>query len=184
MPKRTLPPLERFWPKVNKNGPVPPHAPELGPCWLWLGYCRDGRYPWMRYEGRPVAAYRVAYILLVGPIPDGLQLDHLCRVVSCVNPRHLEPVTQQENVRRQWAANPLSPTCPKGHLFDPENTGYDRGTRFCRKCSRINAERYRKSLPERLCEFCGHAYKPGDSRTRFCSSRCARQAQLRHKLPA
>jgi hypothetical protein len=175
MSKRASPPLERFWPKVDKNGPVPSHAPELGPCWLWLGYRRDGRYPWMSYAGRPTAAYRVAYMLLVGPIPDGLHLDHLCRVVFCVNPAHLEPVTQQENNRRQAAA---ITHCPQGHEYTPENTGYDRGSRYCRICSRLNAARVRRSIPQRLCEHCGQSYKPGDYRQRFCSKTCSRQAQL------
>ena len=170
MPKRPLPPLERFWRKVNQNGPVPGHAPGLGQCWLWLGYRRDGRYPWMNYDGRPLAAYRVAYIELVGPIPPGLQLDHLCRVPSCVNPAHLEPVTQQENIRRQFAT---ITHCPRGHEYTPENTGNDRGGRYCRVCSRINAARGRRSIPERHCETCGKPYKPGDYRQRFCGQSCA-----------
>lgn len=180
MPKRVSPVEDRFWPKVDKDGPVPSYAPDLGPCWLWLGYCRDGRYPWMYYEGRPMAAYRVAYILFVGPIPDGLQLDHLCRVASCVNPDHLEPVTQQENIRRQFAA---ITHCPQGHEYTPENTGYSGGGRHCRICSRAFAARTRKSIPERSCEHCGTSYKPGDYRQRFCSRVCSRQAQLlRQKL--
>jgi HNH endonuclease len=173
------PPAERFWEEVNKNGPVPAHRPELGPCWLWLAYCRDGRYPWMYYEGHPLAAYRVAYILLVGPIPEGLQLDHLCRVTSCVNPAHLEPVTQQENIRRQMEA---ITHCPQGHKYTPENTGYSRGAgrnyKYCRICSRVNAARTRRSISERLCEHCGQPYKPGDYRQRFCGRICSRQAQL------
>jgi len=186
MPKRSLPVAERFWPRVDKNGPVPSHAPELGPCWIWTGYRRNGRYPWMYYAGRPVAAYRVAYILLVGPIPEGLQIDHLCRVVFCVNPVHLEPVTQKENIRRQIAA---ITHCAQGHPYDAENTAYANPTgriryRYCRICTRANASRYRKSLANRLCEFCGRSFKPGDTRTRFCGNKCARQAQLRRKLPA
>lgn len=182
MPKRVLPVAERFWPKVNKNGPVPEHRPDLGPCWPWLGYCRDGRYPWMHYEGRPLAAYRVAYILLVGPIPEGLQLDHLCRVASCVNPSHLEPVTQQENIRRQLEA---ITHCPSGHAYTAENTGHSTGGRYCRICSRANAARVARSIPERPCEHCGQPYKPGDYRQRFCGNKCGRQAQLlRRKLPA
>lgn len=181
MPKRSLPAIERFWPKVNKNGPVPAHRPELGPCWLWLAYCRDGRYPWMYYEGRPMAAYRVGYIHLVGPIPEGMQLDHLCRVPSCVNPAHLEPVTQQENIRRQGAA---VTECPKGHPYTAANTGRaTNGTRYCRACSRVNADRVRKSIAQRTCEHCRQPYKPNDYRQRFCSRVCSRQAQLlRQKL--
>jgi hypothetical protein len=130
----------------------------------------------MYFEGRPLAAYRVAYILLVGPIPEGLQLDHLCRVASCVNPAHLEPVTQQENIRRQLAA---ITHCPKGHEYTPENTGHDRhGGRYCRICSRLNANRTRRNWPHRQCEHCGQSYKPSRWNQRFCSKRCGRQAQL------
>ena len=181
--RRSLPVEDRFWPKVDKHGPAPSYAPHLGPCWLWLGYCRDGRYPWMYYEGRSMAAYRVAYILFVGPIPAGLHLDHLCRVASCVNPAHLEPVTQQENNRRAGAA---ITHCPQGHEYTTENTGYARNgtTRFCRICSRINAMRYRKSWPERHCDLCWEPYKPSRYDQRFCSKVCSRKAQLlRHKLP-
>ena len=177
--RRSLPPAERFWPKVDKNGPVPPHRPELGPCWLWTAYCRDGRYPWMHYEGRPLAAYRVAYILFIGPIPEGLHLDHLCRVPSCVNPAHLEPVTQQENNRREFAA---ITHCPQGHEYTPENSGYTCSGkyrfRYCRICSRVKAARGRRSIAQRICEHCGQLYKPGDYRQRFCGRVCSRQAQL------
>jgi hypothetical protein len=102
-------------------------------CWMWLasrnkdGYGRStsseasrGRY-----------AHRVIYELLVGPIPEGLTLDHLCRVTSCVNPAHLEPVTWIKNVRRR----PLKTHCPQGHWLEGDNlvvqTG---GIRRCRIC--------------------------------------------------
>jgi hypothetical protein len=95
----------RFWVKVNKNGPVPEHRPELGPCWLWTG----GTYPsgygefWLKSAGRPIPAHHFAYKLLVGPIPEGLEPDHLCYVRPCVRALgHLEPVTRAENSRRGW----------------------------------------------------------------------------------
>src|ERR1019366_4519713 len=68
-------------------------------CWLWTGGLNRGGYG--QFMTPPcTVAHRVAYELFVGPIPEGLQLDHLCRVRSCVNPQHLEPVSQQENIRR------------------------------------------------------------------------------------
>ncbi len=85
---------ERFWAKVDRSGP--------GGCWLWTASTREG-YGYFglgrRDEGM-VDAHRFAYELLVGPIPAGLEIDHLCRVRRCVNPPHLEAVTSAENKRR------------------------------------------------------------------------------------
>lgn len=94
----------RFWDKVDKAGAVPAHLPESGPCWFWTGTRSDEGYGSVRWEGPMLKAHRVAYELLVGPIPEGLEIDHLCRVTSCVNPAHLEPVTPAVNVARRWEA--------------------------------------------------------------------------------
>lgn len=77
-------------------------------CWPWLGYMnRKGGYGFLKVkrDGKPATAYahRAVYELIVGPIPDGLQIDHLCGIRSCCNPLHLEPVTQSENMRRAHA---------------------------------------------------------------------------------
>jgi hypothetical protein len=161
--------MVRILEKVNTNGPIPPHAPELGPCWLWTRPYRI--YPMLHYHGQPVNAHRVAYIETTGPIPDGLHLDHLCRVTSCVNPAHLEPVTQAENNRRQKAA---ITQCPQGHPYDADNTGYTSDQRrYCKECNRQHVDRYRRSLPERPCQNCGRSFKPGDNRTKTCSRSCA-----------
>lgn len=73
-------------------------------CWLWTGTIAPNGYGYFAIKGRSQQAHRVAYELLVGPIPDGLDLDHLCRVRACVNPDHLEPVTRSENNRRGFEA--------------------------------------------------------------------------------
>src|SRR5687768_9248591 len=116
----------------------------LGPdeCWEWPGF-RDrdgyGRLYWPTINTR--AAHRVAYELFVGPIPEGLQLDHLCRNRACVNPRHLEPVTQAENARRGAIAQKTH--CANGHPFDGDNTYWrSSGHRTCRACNRENVRKY------------------------------------------
>lgn len=96
-----------FWRKVNKDGPVPEYRPDLGPCWIWTGATDDAGYgrSTTGSKGRTGLAHRIAFELLIGPIPEHLpHIDHLCRVTSCVNPAHLEPVTQAENNRRERAA--------------------------------------------------------------------------------
>jgi HNH endonuclease len=88
----------RFFRKVQYDG-------ETG-CWLWQGALHSAGYGFLSVGGRNQLAHRVAYRLFVGPIPDGLELDHLCRVKHCVNPAHLEPVTTAENLRRGREARP------------------------------------------------------------------------------
>lgn len=86
-------PAERFWTYVDKAGP--------GNCWLWTGRLERNGYARFRHDGQRSGAHRYAYELEVGPIPDGLTIDHLCRVRHCVNPMHLEPVSGRENTRRR-----------------------------------------------------------------------------------
>jgi len=132
-----------FWARVDRNGPTPDYAPSLGPCWLWTGSLNRLGYGNGRYDGRTMSAHRAAYTLLVGPIPKGMQLDHLCRVRRCVNPAHLEPVTQSTNMLR---ARSLITHCPQGHPYDEVNTYWHRGRRNCRACRNVRwMNWYRKS---------------------------------------
>lgn len=86
--------LERFWSYVDRS------KTEDG-CWLWNGHRESNGYGRFRHDGRRSGAHRFAYEAEVGPIPDGLTIDHLCRVRHCVNPAHLEAVTSRENTRRR-----------------------------------------------------------------------------------
>jgi len=130
---------DRLWSKVGRDGPVPPHAPRLGPCWPWTGWVDGEGYGHMKVEGRQRIVHRFAYELLVGPIPDGLTIDHLCRNRACCNPAHMEPVTHAENRRR---ATPFKTHCKHGHEYTPENTVIAHGRRECRTCRREATRRY------------------------------------------
>lgn len=123
-----VPASDRFWPKVAKGGP--------GECWEWTASVRgSGSYGQFRIGKRQVFAHRVAYELEIGPIPDGLVIDHLCRNHLCVNPAHLEPVTGQENVLRGQsppAQSARATHCKRGHEYtDKLNAS---GSRYCRVC--------------------------------------------------
>ena len=116
-------------------------------CWHWTG-SRDGAgYGRLSDPLRPksgsMGAHRLSYEMFVGPIPEGLHIDHLCRVPRCVNPEHLEPVTQRENTLRgigQGALNARKTHCHRGHEYTPENTYHNRSGlwRHCKTCFFIN----------------------------------------------
>ena len=120
---------DRFWGKVDKNGPTG--------CWLWTASITRSGYGHFRIGSKLHPAHRVAYELSIGQIPEGLQLDHLCRVRRCVNPKHLEPVTNQENCLRGDNAQRRKTHCPKGHPYDVKNTIHKKDNRrICRTCTR------------------------------------------------
>lgn len=122
--KATL--AERFWAKVDKTEG----------CWNWTA-SRQARasYGQINVGGRPMLAHRVAWELERGPVPAGMQLDHLCRNRACVNPAHLEPVTLRVNVLRgvgPTAVNAAKTECKRGHTLD--DAYVYKGMRFCRTC--------------------------------------------------
>lgn len=133
---------ERFWAKVNRDGPIPEFAPHLGPCWLWTASLFASGHPQFHFYGKNGRAHRYAYLTWVGPIPAGKELDHLCHVRHCVRPSHLEAVTRLENIlrgdlpgilRARFAAQTH---CKNGHEFTPENTYVCKeGRRHCTTCS-------------------------------------------------
>jgi hypothetical protein len=129
---------DRFWAKVDRRSP--------DECWLWLASLKPSGYGQFRLNGKTAYGHRVAYELLIGPIPAGLSLDHLCRNTACVNPSHLEPVTHQENMSRGFFG--AKTHCPKGHEYTEENTRVTGGIRPGRKCRTCDREwvRVRKGV--------------------------------------
>lgn len=130
---------ENMWAYVDKNGPIPAHRPDLGSCWLWTRCLSRAGYGQIRLHGATQYTHRWAYTQLVGPIPEGLELDHLCRNFACMNPSHLEAVTHKENmVRAQQKI-----VCCRGHTYDQANTWMSRyGHRQCKACNRERHLRY------------------------------------------
>jgi hypothetical protein len=108
-------------------------------CWIWIGHSdANGGYGLLNINnGKPAWAHRLSYELHVGPIPKGLVIDHLCRQRNCVNWRHLEPVTNAENLRRARLTH-----CKRGHEKTPENCAGER--RQCRACLKLRRKKKRR----------------------------------------
>lgn len=143
-----IPPAIRFWLLVNKAGPIPEYRPDLGPCWIWRGRLNgSGSGYGVFWNGkRLMSASRWAYENAHGPLPDGLEPDHLCRVRDCVNPAHLEAVTHRENMLRGEtvaAANAAKTHCPQGHPYAGDNLGRETRNRRCLTCKREHMRRVR-----------------------------------------
>lgn len=154
-------PGRHFWAKVK---------PTENSCWEWQAVLNNNGYGRIRVKPRLLMAHRVAYEAMVGPIPDGLHLDHLCRNRSCVNPDHLEPVSNLENWSRgnsPTLAHAQKTHCKNGHEFTAENTitftesGRNRPRRRCRQC-RYDQGRARR---ERVRAMSGNQYAGIDEDT-------------------
>jgi HNH endonuclease len=125
---------------------------ETDGCWQWVAGCyRNGYGAFQRRVDETLSwkapgnkknhlAHRVAYEFYVGPIPEGLDIDHLCRNRSCVNPDHMEPVTRQENLRRgRGYGGELRTHCSRGHELTDENLIVEQfGYRRCKTCRSLN----------------------------------------------
>lgn len=132
-----------FWGRVDKSGD----------CWLWTACLTQSGYGHAWVSGRIVYAHRVAYELVRGPIPSGMQLDHLCRNRACVNPDHLEPVTNHDNILRGFsptAKKARQTHCIHGHPFTGDNLKIrSEGWRSCRTCMRARQPEYQRRYRQR-----------------------------------
>lgn len=140
-----LPPAFERRIKIEVLRPLPQGANSrlTTDCWLWTGRIGKRGYVdvWSPIAKKTMRAHRVVYELLVGPIPDGLMLDHLCRTRHCVNPDHLEPVTVRENTLRGFgptAQHARQTHCKRGHPFDDQNTIHTKFGRNCRECQKTH----------------------------------------------
>lgn len=140
MPKNPPPPELRFPRKYTVVAATG--------CWEWTGHRQADGYGTFR-AGRMRRAHAYSYELYVGPIPPGMEIDHLCKNRGCVNPSHLEPVTHTENVRRAGGYRARWTACPNGHEFSEENTGTYAGKRYCRTCRRDRTRAYMRQWKEK-----------------------------------
>lgn len=132
-------PTLRFWEKVDRAGGD-------GACWPWLASTRHGYGQYGVAKGHIAQAHRYAYELAVGPIPAGLEIDHLCRNTRCVNPNHLEAVTGRVNSLRSMslmAINARKTHCKRGHALDGANLYRYGQARQCRTCRRLRDRAHR-----------------------------------------
>lgn len=141
--------------RLAKHSPVGYVIEENG-CWTWVGSRSPGGYGTVSFRGKSIGAHRMMYELHVGPIPDGMDLDHfVCETPSCVNPAHLRPVSTRENLLRgdTMASRRAAKThCPRGHELSGDNlvaAGVAKGYRSCRTCTNDYSRRFmanRRSL--------------------------------------
>ena len=138
---RGLDPIERFW----------SHLDATGDCWEWTGCRRDG-YGLVWWLCSMRSAHRIAYELLVEPIPDRFTIDHLCRNRGCLNPDHMEVVSIRVNTLRGYGRTAMQARrihCPQGHVYDSPNIYRPRsGSRQCRACKRLRDKRRRRHAPK------------------------------------
>jgi hypothetical protein len=176
---RTATQDERFWAKVDKNGPMCAHTGTN--CWTWTAATMDNGYG--RFDNL------LAHHFLVGKPPEGFEWDHLCFLRNCVRTDHLELVTRTENIRRQRShGQGPRERCRNGHPYDETHTGLlANGKRYCKTCNREAQYRFRGGGPRQEVTECkwGHRFDDENTRIRANGSKacraCAREKARRYR---
>ena len=116
-------------------------------CWTVPQKLTAQGYVRVDIKGKRILLHRLTYETFIGKIPEGLVIDHLCKEPSCCNPKHLEAVTQAENIRRGDTGlyQKIKTHCPKGHEYNKENTFYRKNGRQCKVCRRIKCREYMRN---------------------------------------
>lgn len=140
---------DRFRQKFRHDGPTPDHRPELGPCWEWTATKTPEGYGGLTWRQTKMLAHRVSAVLAGMDLSGGKVVDHLCWNPSCVNPDHLEPVTNKENLLRGrgiTAVRARQTHCVNGHPLSGGNLYTHKSGRYCRKCRDVAVKDYRKRI--------------------------------------
>lgn len=135
---------QRLAQKIEKRGP--------DECWDWTGGKNSWGYGYISVDSKMRRAHKIVWEMKNGPVPVGLDLDHLCRNRACCNPTHLEPVTRAENLRRgkrTTNGNENKTHCPSGHEYTEANTYRNGSGRQCRECMRLRSRSEEKRAYDR-----------------------------------
>jgi len=162
----------------SKVDMTPGNGPD-GNCWLWKGRLSKEGYANVTYKGKLKGSHVHFYEYYIGPVPEGLELDHWCRNRHCVRPGHLEAVTHQENMLRGntiVAKFAMTTHCPQGHEYTPENTYVNpKGSRLCITC------RQEKQSTTEYKEYCQKYYQENRERFRSRTSEYSKRYRERNR---